>query len=67
MLNSKTGEMTEMDAAGSDGTMSHYLGISTSDHVILPSTIHFQPGRSLMQAGVGASHYNSNGFFSPQS
>ena len=68
MLNSKTGETTEMDTAGSDGTVSHHLGISTSDQfVILPLTIHFQPGSSLMQAGRGrgASHYNSNGFFFP--
>ena len=68
MLNLKTGETTEMDTAGSDGTISHHVGIPTSDQfVISPLTIHFQPGRSLMQAGRGggASHYNSNGFFFP--
>ena len=65
MLDSKTGEMTEMDTAGSDGTISHHLGISTSDQfVILSLTIHFQPGRSLMQAGEGGISLQFQWFFS---
>lgn len=65
MLDSKTGEMTEMDTAGSDGTISHHLGISTSDQfVVLSLTIHFQPGRSLMQAGEGGISLQFQWFFS---